>query len=268
MLKTEFVALFFGMIGSAIMDIYLQSIILFLTGLVASTYASVVGGGGLVSFPVLILLGFPVDVAIGTNRFNAIFMEGSSFIAFSRRRLVQWKIAIPIAIVSVPASIWGARLALSVSGKTLDILVAVILSVLLIALPRVKPQERPVKDGLSRGTFLGLGTICILLAVYGGFHGAAYGTFILFPFILLGTSSLLQASANARLIGCLVSIAASVVFIQNGSVNYAAAIPQILGAVIGAQIGVKYALKHLKWAKYALTVVVVASIIKLLFEIV
>jgi len=248
------------------MDVVLQSIILFLSGLVAGTYGSVVGGGSLVSFPVMILLGIPVDIATGTNRFNAIFMEASSLFAFARKKLVQWKLALPIAILSIPASIWGASIAIHVEAKTLNIIVAVILGLLLFCLPYVKPQQKQIHENTGKQKLVFLYIISIFLAIYAGFHGAAYGTFILFPFLLLGTSSLLNASANARLIGLFASIAASIVFIQNGSVDFAASWPQIAGSVIGAQIGVNTAVKHLKLIKYILSIVVVGSIIKLILE--
>lgn len=245
----------------------MQSLILFFAGLVAGTYGSVVGGGSLVSFPVLILLGFPADIATGTNRFNAIFMEASSLVAFARKKLVQWKLALPIAILSVPASIWGASIAIQIDSKTLNIIVAIILGLLLFCLPYVKPQQKQIHEDVSRNKVILLYIVCVLLAVYAGFHGAAYGTFILFPFLLLGTSSLLNASANARLIGFFASVAASIVFIQNGSVNFAASLPQIIGSMIGAQIGVNAASKHLKVIKYLLSAVVIGSIIKLVIDI-
>lgn len=245
-----------------------QIFILFMSGLVAGTYGSVVGGGSLVSFPILILLGYPVDIATGTNRFNAIFMEASSLLAFARKKLVQWKLALPIAAVSAPLAIFGATLAINIDTKTLNIAVALILGFLLFCLPYVKPQEKKLAENLSSKKMIILYGSCILLAVYAGFHGAAYGTFILFPFLLVGSSSLLNASANARLIGLIVSIAASIVFIQNGSVDFVASIPQIAGAIIGAQIGVNAAAKHLKLIKYALSLVVIGSIIKLIADII
>lgn len=249
------------------MEAFVQSLILLVSGFIAGSYGSVVGGGGLVSFPVLILLGFPVDVAIGTNRFNAVFMEGSSLFAYTRKKLVQWKLALPIALLSLPFAIWGANLAINASEKFLNIFVAITLFVLFFLLQYVNPQQKKIVKQLSSSKTILLYFICLVLAIYAGFHGVAYGTFILFPFLLLGTSSLLNASANARLIGFVVSIAASYVFIQNGTVDFAASVPQIIGSVVGAQVGVKIATKHLHWIKYALSAVVIGSIVKLLLDI-
>ncbi len=246
----------------------IEFIILFIAGLVAGSYGSLVGGGSLVSFPVLILLGFPVDVAVGTNRFNAIFMEGSSMIAFARKKLVQWQYAIPIGIISIPASVLGAQLVIQVPKSVANVFVAVTLVLLLFSLLYIKPREQNKEKTHEPKNIALLVVSCLVLAVYAGFYGAAYGTFILFPFLLFAGSSLLQSSANARTVGFLVSIAASVVFIINGDVAYEAAIPAILGNIIGAQIGVHYAVtKGTKIIKYVLGAVALASAVKLIFEL-
>lgn len=251
----------------------LEIILLFFGGLVAGSYGSIVGGGSLVSFPLLILLGLPTETAIGTNRFNAIFSEASSSFAYWRKNLLQWKYALPLGVLSIPASILGAQIVSGVSDNTINIIIAAALLLLLIFLPKIN-QMKPTKASSGQivsytsKKYLGMSVIVLSLAVYGGFYGAGFGTFILFPFILIGGSSFLQGSANARFVGLLMSIAASVVFISNGQVDYAAAMPQLIGGIIGAQLGVKFAVKaESKWIKLVLTLVVIASAVKLLLDV-
>ena len=42
--------------------------LLFLTGIIAGLVDSMAGGGGIITVPVLLNLGLPVNVALGTNK--------------------------------------------------------------------------------------------------------------------------------------------------------------------------------------------------------
>ena len=53
-------------------------VFLFLVGLFSSSFGTLAGGGGLLTIPVLMLLGLPPDMAIATNRFsvNGLIIAG------------------------------------------------------------------------------------------------------------------------------------------------------------------------------------------------
>ena len=46
----------------------MEFVILFLTGIVATTIGTLSGSGGFINFPMMILLGIPVHSAIGANK--------------------------------------------------------------------------------------------------------------------------------------------------------------------------------------------------------
>src|SRR5262245_20267054 len=51
---------------------------LFGTGLVAGFVDSIAGGGGLITLPVLLSVGLPPQLALGTNKLQATFGSGSA----------------------------------------------------------------------------------------------------------------------------------------------------------------------------------------------
>lgn len=246
----------------------LQTIYLFIAGLVAGMYGSIIGGGGLIGFPSLILIGVGTETAIATGRFNAVFMEGSSVVAFARKKLVRWRQALPLALIAVPTSILGARIVTSINETFVNTIVALILVSLLFLLPRIKSsQKEDTKIINSRSNFMKMAFLVFALALYGGFYGAGFGTMIMFPLLIFGGNTLLESSGGARLIGLFMSVAASVVFISNGLVDFSLALPQLLGGIIGAQIGVHFADKiDAKKIKLALGAVILISVAKLLLE--
>ena len=63
--------------------------LLFLTGLMAGLVDSIAGGGGLITIPVLLGVGMPPQIALGTNKLQASFGSGSAMLTFIRSGTVQ-----------------------------------------------------------------------------------------------------------------------------------------------------------------------------------
>ncbi|NCU18615.1 hypothetical protein [Pallidibacillus pasinlerensis] len=51
----------------------MECVILFFTGIVATTIGTLSGSGGFINFPMIILLGIPVHSAIGANKDSNTF---------------------------------------------------------------------------------------------------------------------------------------------------------------------------------------------------
>lgn len=62
-----------------------------------------VGGGSLMT-PLLILLGFPYNVAIGTDLLYAAITKSSAMVGHARQKTVEWYAVIWLAAGSIPAS--------------------------------------------------------------------------------------------------------------------------------------------------------------------
>jgi hypothetical protein len=74
-----------------------------------------VGGGSLMT-PLLILFGFPYNVAIGTDLLYAAITKSGGVLAHGRQKSIQWSLVKYLAIGSIPASIVTASVLRTVFG--------------------------------------------------------------------------------------------------------------------------------------------------------
>lgn len=68
----------------------LIGIILFFAGALAGFIDSIVGGGGLISLPALMLTNMPVAMCLGTNKLSSVFGSVTAMINFAKNKLVDW----------------------------------------------------------------------------------------------------------------------------------------------------------------------------------
>lgn len=246
------------------MDV-LTIFVLFIGGIIAGLYGSSVGGGGLVTFPLLILSGLPAHIAIATNRFSATFLELTSAIKFHKEKKLDLKYAIPLLIISGIGSIMGSLFVVKINEKFLNLLIAVLLTILFLVLynkDKFKIKEKKLESKNNFQLYL----FTFFLSIYGGFFGGGFGTFLMFLLVFSGFS-FIKSAALSRLIGFIMSLFATVVFALGGLINYSFAISLGLGCVIGSWIGVSIALKKgNNYVKYLLMTVVLLTIIKLLLD--
>ena len=92
------------------------------------------GGGGLLSLPVLVFLGLPVDAAVATNRFGTLGSNIGNLAKFFKTDKIVYKFMIPLVIVSTIGGIVGANMLLEVNK---DALTKIIGFVILLLVPIV-----------------------------------------------------------------------------------------------------------------------------------
>jgi uncharacterized membrane protein YfcA len=231
---------------------------------------SVAGGGGLISIPSYLAVGFPVHFAYGTNKFTS----GAAAMCSSIRYFKDGKVAtLPALFASAGALVgsWiGAKFALFLSG---DVLHKVLLALLpLVALFVVfYRKDTPVfgentvmttKKTLILSLLLGT-----LLGAYEGFFGPGTGTFLILAFNTVLGLDLLTACGSARVVNMAANIAALLTFIVNGKVVWEAVLPCTLFSIAGGQFGTRLAVyKGAKFVRPAMLAVVGMLFAKLLYD--
>lgn len=88
----------------------IKLIIIFIGGIAGGLYGSTVGGGALISLPLLVLVGLPTHIALGTQRLAAVMLELASAIKFHRAGKLNFTLAFPLGIVAAVGSIIGVSL--------------------------------------------------------------------------------------------------------------------------------------------------------------
>jgi uncharacterized protein len=210
--------------------------LLFLTGLTAGLVDSIAGGGGLITIPVLLGVGMPPQIALGTNKLQASFGSGSAMLTFIRSGTVGLNDC-RIGIVSTAV---GAALG-TITVQMLDpgllrrvipwLLVAIVLYTLLTprlgyedVLPRFKPGPFFVAAGL-------------VLGFYDGFLGPGTGSFWVMALMLGLGFNMLRATGSTKVMNFTSNAVSLVMFIYGGSVLWREGLVMGSGQFVGARIG-------------------------------
>ncbi|WP_019244246.1 MULTISPECIES: sulfite exporter TauE/SafE family protein [Bacillus] len=223
-------------------------LILVLFGFLAAFIDSVVGGGGLISIPALLFTGLPPATAIATNKLASTMGSLTSTITFVKSGKVNFRLVSKLFPIVFVGSILGAWMVRYVPNEILKPLIIVLLIVVAI-------YTIFKKDWGSTSTYQKLSLIKVsifaivmfIIGFYDGFFGAGTGSFILFAFLLIGFD-FIQSAGNAKFLNFGSNIAALILFIIIGEVNFYYGIPMGISMIIGAIVGSHFAIK--KGAKY------------------
>lgn len=217
--------------------------LLFLVALSAGALDAIAGGGALLTIPALLLAGLDPVVAIATSKAQSSFGNASACVYFGRRGFYGWRRGLAIALV---AASFGALGALLVTHVPRRVLVAAVPLVLIgVALYFVfghRPREEERRARLSFPRFVALAIPP--LALYDGVFGPGTGMFMMIAFVALNGRHLVDANAQTKLSNTSSNLGAFLSFLASGHIDWPIAGVMIVGAITGAQIGSRLALRH------------------------
>lgn len=245
----------------------LQLALLFGAGFIAGFINILAGGGSLLTLPILIFLGLPAAVANGTNRVAILIQNLAAIAAFHQHKVFPWRLSLLAAIPATLGAIIGATLALNISDALFkQILAGVMIAVLILTIvdPTKYLQAAPQSlTGLRLALFL-LGFFGI--GVFGGFIQAGVG-FIIISVMLLTGFNLVATNAVKVLVTFIFTIAALIVFVVHGQVDYLFGASLGLGSAAGGLLSTRLAVKkgH-QWIRAFVVVMVIIFSAKLLLD--
>jgi len=213
--------------------------------LLAGFLDAIVGGGGLIQTPALLILLPKVEVAtlFGTNKLVSISGTGVAAVQYAKRVKVDPGVTIPAAIGAFTAAMAGARAVMLVHSQLLRpiVLILMILVALWTALrPDLGEIHAPKLTGRKMTVLAVLTGIC--LGFYDGFFGPGTGTLLVFVFVSLFGFDFLSASASAKVVNVGTNLAALILFAATRHVLYLVAVPMIACNMTGAVIGSRFAI--------------------------
>ncbi|MBQ1046464.1 TSUP family transporter [Micromonospora sp. C32] len=238
--------------------------------LVAGWVDAVVGGGGLLLLPALLVAapGVPVATALGTNKLAAIFGTSTAAVTYARRTKLDWGVAGPAAGLAVLTAGLGAALAGAVPGSAYRPVVLVVLvavAVFVLARPSlgvVSSSRRTPRRVVVAVAVAGLG-----IALYDGLIGPGTGTFLVLAFTAILGSDFVHASAMAKVVNAGTNLGALVVFGLTGHVWWALGAAMAVCNVVGAAVGARMALRRgAGFVRVVLLVVVLALVVRLGYD--
>ncbi len=210
--------------------------LLFATGFSAGLIDAIAGGGGIISLPVLLNLGLPPQLALGTNKFQASFGSVAASWRYAHRGLVDLRTCGPGIILTLVGAAGGAlavqQVASPVLGKAIPILLAGIV-VYLVVQPQAGLEPRPPRLGpVVFYAIFGLG-----LGFYDGCFGPGTGSFWAIAFVVLRGLDLSRATAHTKVMNATSNVVALAFFATAGQVAVVAGLVMAAGQVLGARLG-------------------------------
>ena len=225
-------------------------ILILLAGLVAGIFNGVAGGGSLISFPLLLALGYPARTANITNTVGIWPGYLGSAAGFRTEITDQRAQMTRLAPVALAGGVLGAVLLLTTPSSTFTrlapwlILGAAALFAAQPLLRRALTAAGPTPK--TRWTLLLSGTF--LASVYGGYFGAGLGVMLLAILGLALPDSLARTSGLRTVLSVMVNGVAAAVFLVHRGLAWEAVGWLALGSLVGGFIGARVALSIPAWA--------------------
>ncbi len=239
--------------------------LLFFSGLCAGFIDSIAGGGGLISVPVLLSIGMPPQIALGTNKLQSSFGSFSAswyYIKKGEANLKETGEGIIFTFIGAATGSWFIQ---QLNPEIIrHIIPFMLLIVFLYMLLSKKSGYNSHKAIISKKIFY----ICagLILGFYDGFFGPGTGSFWTAAFIIFLGFDMTKAAGSTRIMNFTSNIVALSVFIIGNKIIYSAGLCMASGQAIGAFLGSRLAVKRgTKFIKPVFMSVILLTIIRLIY---
>jgi len=214
----------------------LEAIAVAAAGFAAGGVNAVVGSGSLITFPVLLAVGYPSVVANVSNTVGLVPGGVSGVIGYRRELEGQWRRALTLACGTSAGAIIGGVLLLELPSSVFDAVVPILilLAVVLMAIKRT-PDVHADHERTVGGTTASFGT-----GIYGGYFGAAQGIILMSLLRFCFPDDLQRLNALKNVLAGVANAVAAILFIAVANVAWGAAALIAAGSVVGAQVGARY----------------------------
>jgi len=242
------------------------AVVTFLTGLAAGWVDSIAGGGGLITIPVLMALGIPPPMVLGTNKFQASFGSLTAAHYYVRNEVVRLREVLSGILWTLAGAAAGAWAVQQIDASVLALLIPSLLlaiALYMIFTPNVGLEERPPRMAPA-AFFLLFG---LVLGFYDGFFGPGVGSFWAIACVGLLGHSLTRATGTTKVMNATSNLVSFVVFFAGGHVLFSAGITMAAGQIIGARLGSGMAVRRgARFIRPVFIIMVMAAAVKLLLS--
>ena len=220
---------------------------LVLAAFLAGWIDAVVGGGGLIQLPSL-LIGLPgqeVASISGTNKLSSAAGTATATATYLRKVSVDWRSALPLMACAWLGSTLGAQLVQLMPRQVFTPVVLVVLLVVgsyTVRRPQLGLQHALKHTGAAH--HLRLAVIGAVIGVYDGFLGPGTGTFFVICLVAVLGYGFLQASVLTKLANLTTNVAALTVLGLSGHVLWGLGGEMALANLSGGFLGARMAIRH------------------------
>ena len=221
-------------------------------GLLAGFIDAIVGGGGMLTVPVLLSLGLPPHLTLGTNKLSACFASGTAAYTYFKKQLFTphfWKESLYSTFIG---ALLGTIFINFVSTYWLEkFLPLIILVVALYSLfSRLKNEDSDALPEQNKQLKIKQRLQGFILGFYDGSTGPGTGAFWVISNMRLYKLNILLASGVAKSMNFTSNFTSLLAFIYFGQVNWIIGLTMgcclMLGAYIGAHSANRFGSKFIR----------------------
>jgi uncharacterized membrane protein YfcA len=252
----------------SVLTILSLSVLAFFAGFIDS----IVGGGGLIQFPALLIYlpNTPLPVLFGTNKIAALSGTSVAAYQYAKRVKYDYRLLLLISAFAFAASTMGALSLSLINPNTLKPFILIILILIAIYtffkkdLGKFQTKELSFMKQALWGSVIGA-----VVGFYDGFFGPGTGSFFVLGFVMILGFEFVTASAYSKMINCVTNISALIVFIRQGnfllSVAFVMAVCNILGSVLGSRMALR---KGNEFVRIIFLCIVILMILRYSYDII
>jgi len=248
-----------------------EIIILCIAAFAAGFIDAIVGGGGLVQTPVVLvtLRQYPLSTLLGTTKIPSIAGAAVAAFQYSKKVTLNWRLLLIMCSIALVAAYAGSKTVAVVSNAFMKpVLLVVLIAVAIYTYTKkdfglAVTSQQPKKNETA---------YCILFALlvgfYDGFIGPGAGSFMVLFFISVAGFDFLKASAHSKLLNVSTNLGSILYFGGSGHILYQYAIPMALFNLTGSLLGSRLAiLKGNRFIRIFFLIVVAGTIIRFGYDI-
>jgi uncharacterized membrane protein YfcA len=242
-------------------------LVLLVAAFLAGYLDAVVGGGGLIQLPVLLLMlptAVPIQI-LATNKLSSICGTSTSAITYARRVRPDLRTAVPLAGLALVGAVGGALTAGLVSKESFRVVVLlalVIVATVIVLRPALGLEAAPRFHGHRH--VLAAGASGLAIGWYDGAIGPGTGSFLVFALVGLLGLDFLRASASAKIANVATNLGALLVFVPQGAALWRLGLMMGGCNLVGGFLGARTALaRGSRFVRLVFLLVATALIIRL-----
>jgi uncharacterized protein len=245
----------------------LTFVLLGLAGLAAGFVDAVVGGGGLIQLPALVIAfpgALPVHI-LATNKLGSVCGTTASSMTYYRKVRPDPRTFVPLMALAFIGSLAGALVATNIPKAAFNPIILVVL-VVVGGYTLFRPDLGLTTDlrfSGHRHTVVAM-VAGVMIGFYDGALGPGTGSFFVFTLVGLLGYSFLEASAESKLANWATNMAALCVFVPQGAVVWRIGLVMGLANLLGGYVGARTAVaRGSRFVRVFFIVVVTAFIVKI-----
>jgi uncharacterized protein len=252
----------------------LEAVAIFAAGIWAGAINVIVGSGTLVTFPTLLLFGYPPLTANVSNNIGMVAGGISGIYGYRSELRLNRDLLLRLAPASIAGALVGAVLLLVLPDESFQAIVPALIGLgllMVIVGPSVQRRTASAQHEESGHGPLARALLTVgifVLGIYGGYFGAAQGILLVGLMGMILSDDIQRLTAVKNVLATLVNAVAAILFmiIATDRIDWSVVALISSGAFIGGYLGARFGRK-LSPAVLRVCIVVIGSLalVKLLF---